>query len=339
MRYPIETAPRNGNVVVLEDEASGTLEVAHWSPTGEWIGEYGEPSAITPSHWHPCYSYFQSPSTDDAPQPPTASDVIALPSAAAVEAQIAPSQPRRGFAIPWIAALVVTVVLVGIFTQQAVLHRYALEEERARSAALESELAKARRDTETTGVALSRNKRGDEVAQQAAERALWQSLQQQYDRAEALATELAQARRAMEQKPAALQERPAAKQSEHLSPENSKPEIKAVETVPPKRRAMSQDVGYGCQHYRTYDSASGTYVGYDGRRRSCRLPEPARGPGIALPRRPTPSPEANPDTTGSTNVAQPEDPVASGTPRQADVEPKPAETPKTPTGLIGWFGR
>jgi hypothetical protein len=339
MRYPIETAPRNGNVVVLEDEASGTLEVAHWSPTGEWIGEYGEPCAITPSHWHPCYSFFQSSSTVDGSQPPTASEVVAPPSAAAVEAQIAPSHPRRRFGISGIAALVVTVVLVGIAAQQAVLHRYALEEERARSATLESELAKARRDTETTGVALSRNKRGDEVAQQAAERALWQSLQQQYDRAEALAAELAQVRRAMEQKPAAVQERPATKQSEHLSPENSKPEIKAVETVPPKRRAMSQDGSYACQHFRSYDPVSGTYTGYDGRRRSCRLPEPGRGPGIALQRRQTPSPEVNPDVTGTTNAAQPEDPVALGTPRQVPIVAKPGETPKTPTGLIGWFGR
>src|SRR3954453_11714601 len=100
MRYPIETAPRNGNVVVLEDDASGTLEVAHWSPTGEWIGEYGEPSEIGPSHWHPCYSFFQFSSRADAPQLPTVSETIALRS---LEAQIARSRARRGFAIPLIA--------------------------------------------------------------------------------------------------------------------------------------------------------------------------------------------------------------------------------------------
>jgi BA14K-like protein len=288
MRYPIETAPRNGSIVVLEDDASGTFEVAHWSPTGEWIGEYGEPSQITPSHWHPCYSFFQSSSRGDEPQPPTAGEVIAPRSAAAVEAQIASSHARRGFSISWIAALVVTVMLVGMFIQQAVLHRHALEEERGDSVALESELAKARRGTQTTGVALSRNKRGDEVAQQAAERALWQSLQQQYDRAEALAAELAQARRGMEQKPAALEDGPAAKQSEGVARENSKPEIKPVETVTPKR-AMSQNVGYRCQHYRTYDPASGSYRGYDGRRRSC-------GPQA-------PSQQVDPNITGSRNVA------------------------------------
>ena len=134
------------------------------------------------------------------------------------------------------------------------------------------------------------SKKGDETAQlkQAAESEtaeLRQSLQQEHDRAEALATELAKARR---QKPAAVEERPGislpawanndafvkpartAKQPD-VAPDNSKPAIK-LETVPlpkPRGRAMSADHGYGCQHYRTYDPASGTYKGYDGQRRSC----------------------------------------------------------------------
>lgn len=255
MRYPIETAPRNGSIVVLEDDASGTLEVAYWSPTGEWVGEYGEPSAITPSHWYPCYSFFQSSSRREAPQSPSASELIALRSAHA----------RQGFVTSWIAPLVVAMVLVGIFIQPALLHPQAPEEERARSAALESSYATVRHGTETTGVALSHNKSDDEVA------------------------ERAQALPAMEQKPAVVDERPAAKQSEGVAPENRKPEVKAVEAVPPKTRAMSQDVGHGCRHYRTYDPASGTYTGYDGRRRFCRPQAPSQ--------------EANPDIIGSRNVA------------------------------------
>src|SRR3984893_15607235 len=75
---------------------------------------------------------------------------------------------------------------------------------------------------------------------------------------------------AVEQKPAAVEEKPAAKQSESVAPENSKPAIKPVETVPlPKRvereRAISSD---DCSRYRSYDPAFGTYMGYDGRRRS-----------------------------------------------------------------------
>ena len=54
MRQTIDTAPRDGNVVILEDDAAGTYDVAHWSPeAGEWISESGEPSKITPTHWRP----------------------------------------------------------------------------------------------------------------------------------------------------------------------------------------------------------------------------------------------------------------------------------------------
>jgi hypothetical protein len=84
--------------------------------------------------------------------------------------------------------------------------------------------------------------------------------------------------KAVEQKPAAVEAKPASKQSESVAPENSKPLIKRVETVPlPKRvedasreRARSPDDRYCSEHYRSYDPASRTYMGYDGQRRSCR---------------------------------------------------------------------
>ena len=152
------------------------------------------------------YSFFPFSLRGDAPQPPTASEVVAPRSAAAVEAQTAPtevrrpSHARRGFAISWIAATLVTAALVGICFHAEVVA-------------------------------------GDEAAQlkQAAESAtaeLRQSLQREHDRAEALVTELAQARRTMEQKPAGVEEKPAAKQSEGVAAENSKPENKPVETAP-----------------------------------------------------------------------------------------------------------
>src|SRR5258708_32448728 len=80
---------------------------------------------------------------------------------------------------------------------------------------------------------------------------------------------------AVEQKPAAAaEEKAAAAPSEGVAPENSKPAQNPVETAvlpkrvrdEPRKRAMSQN---GCQHYRTYDPASGTYRGYDGRTHSC----------------------------------------------------------------------
>jgi hypothetical protein len=178
-------------------------------------------------------------------------------------------------------------------TASTVQHRHALEEERARSAALASEFATARREIETQAALFS--KAGDEAVQvkQAAESAmaeLQQSLQQERDRAEALASELTMARRAVEQKPAAVEERPGvslpawansdafvtpaqtANQPDG-APEYSNPAIKPVETVPlPRERVMSADVGYCSQRYRS-DLASGTYTGYDGRRHSCRTPD------------------------------------------------------------------
>ena len=54
MHHAIETAPRDGKFVILEDDASRTYDVAHWSPeAGEWVGKNGEPSKITPTHWFP----------------------------------------------------------------------------------------------------------------------------------------------------------------------------------------------------------------------------------------------------------------------------------------------
>jgi hypothetical protein len=77
--------------------------------------------------------------------------------------------------------------------------------------------------------------------------------------------------KAVEQKPAA----PAAKQSEGVAPENSKPATETVGTVSlPERveRESREHIGPwpGCTHFRSYDPASRTYTGYDGQRRSCR---------------------------------------------------------------------
>ena len=54
MRHVIETAPRDGTFVVIDDSATGTYGVAKWLPeTGKWVGKNGEPSKITPTHWRP----------------------------------------------------------------------------------------------------------------------------------------------------------------------------------------------------------------------------------------------------------------------------------------------
>ena len=347
----IETAPRNKNVVLIEDRTFGTYDVAHWSPeAGGWVGENGEPIKYTPSHWYPMpgENYLQqadglssglSEASTSASRArrhrffpffliATALVAAALIGVAALVRQALPTpearqssenEPRKevlakepaearraldGLNLKLEAEAATAAQSLGQEREQmAALARdaaaagkelaastvqHALGEERARSAALATELAKAREAVEMQ-VALS-SKRGDETAQlkQAAESEtaeLRQSLQQEHDRAEALATELAKARR---QKPAAVEERPGislpawanndalvkpartAKQPD-VAPDNSKPAIK-IETVPlpkPRVRAMSADRGYGCQHYRTYDPASGTYKSYDGQRHSC----------------------------------------------------------------------
>lgn len=80
-----------------------------------------------------------------------------------------------------------------------------------------------------------------------------------------------------EPKPAVVEEKPAPRQLEAVAPpQDAVPAIgkKPVEAAAvPKRvnreafkRASRSD---GCSHFRTYDAASGSYRGYDGRRHSC----------------------------------------------------------------------
>jgi hypothetical protein len=261
MRHAIDTAPRDGKVIILEDDATDTHEVAHWSPFGEWVGENGEPSKITPTHWYPM---------------PRDEYLLQEDKESSNPSQV--GRARWRFAASSITAALVAAALVGMYfrterteaaktaqllgqerekttalVQEATAARQELTEERARGAALANELAKARPEVETQ-VALLR-KAGDEAVD-------------------------------VKQKPAAVEERPgvslpawansnawvkpaqAVKQPD--TPENSKPAVKPVETVQlPREHAMSPDNGYSCQRYRTYDPASGTYRGYDGRQHSC----------------------------------------------------------------------
>jgi len=226
---------------------------------------------------------------------------------------------RRGFAVSWIAQTLVAAALIGVYFHAEVVAyvaRYAsqqeisklitivppvmaqlklavdsataelrqyLQQEHDRAEALERDLVKAWR---YVGKLLSmRDGEADQFSQavDSATAVLRQALQQEHDRAEALATELAKVRRAVEQKPAAVEERPGvslpawANSYAFVKPaqtavqpdvatENSKSAIKPGEPV---RVADKPRGGYGCQQFRTYDPASGTYMGYDGRRHSC----------------------------------------------------------------------
>src|SRR6266704_1622111 len=262
MRQTIETAPRDGNLVILGYDASGTYDVAHWLPeAGQWIGENGEPSKITPSRWYPMpgENYLQQGD--------------GLPSGLSDASTSARRARRHGF-FPFfsIAATLVAAALIGVYFHGEVVAyvaRYASQQEISKLITIVPPVM-----AQQTPLP-----KDDEAAQlkQAVDSAtaeLRQSLQQEHDRAEALVTELAQATRTVEQKPAGVEEKPAAKQSEGVAAENSKPDNKPVETAPlpkrvehePRGRALSPN----CFYYRTYDPASGTYRSYDGRIRSCR---------------------------------------------------------------------
>ncbi|GLR98238.1 MULTISPECIES: coiled-coil domain-containing protein [Bradyrhizobium] len=53
MRRPIETAPRSGEGIWVED-ATGATEIGHWSPeAGKWVWQDGSPINPAPTHWYP----------------------------------------------------------------------------------------------------------------------------------------------------------------------------------------------------------------------------------------------------------------------------------------------
>ena len=84
---------------------------------------------------------------------------------------------------------------------------------------------------------------------------------------------------AVERKPAAVEERPGvslpawANSYAFVKPAQTavQPDVAtgAIRPGEPARVEHKPRGGYGCQHFRTYDPASGTYMGYDGRRHSC----------------------------------------------------------------------
>src|SRR5689334_7723233 len=91
MRGRIESAPRDGKFVILEEDEGGKFVVGRWSPeTRGWLSEDGEPIKITPRYWHPVQGeiYLQQelaalPSLKSITPPATANDVITPRSIAA----------------------------------------------------------------------------------------------------------------------------------------------------------------------------------------------------------------------------------------------------------------
>jgi hypothetical protein len=194
MRRTIETAPRDGNVIILEDDGRGTYDVAHWSPeAGEWVGKNGEPSKITPSHWYPMpRDKYLSLESDGSSNP----------------SQVRPARARR-YAIFSLAAILVAAALnIGIYAGQQHIFRVRT----MAGQVVEQETPLPSRDSRKTELlALQEQAEADQTRVQVAEQETAQvklavetsapearqSLEKE-QRLEGLANELAEARRTID---------------------------------------------------------------------------------------------------------------------------------------------
>src|SRR5229473_2153741 len=179
------------------------------------------------------------------------------------------SRARRGFAISWIVQTLVTAALIGICLHAEVVAyvaRYASQQEISKLITIVSPVMAQQTPLPKDDEAVQLKQAVDSATAE-----LRQSLQQEHDRAEALATELAKVRRAVEQKPATVEERPGVSLPAQtaVQPDVETENTKSIKPGEPARVEHKPRGGYGCQHFRTYDPASGTYMGYEGRRHSC----------------------------------------------------------------------
>ena len=180
MRHAIETAPRDEKAVILEDDASGTYEVAHWSAeTGEWVGENGEPSKITPSHWY-AMPWYPMPRDKYLSQEHDGSSNLS---------QVGPPAPRarRRFAAPSIIATLVAAALIGLYFEQ---------EPQLPQDARKTDLLTLRQQAEADQAAAQEAAQVKQPVEPSGPQAR-QSLEKE-QRSEVLANELADARRAID---------------------------------------------------------------------------------------------------------------------------------------------
>jgi hypothetical protein len=205
MRRGIETAPMDGKVIILEDDASGTYDIAHWSPeAGGWIGENGEPSKLKPTHWHPMQG----------------DDYLALdPDGSGNPSQVGPASRTRRYAIP---AVLVAAAFIGTYFHAEVaafVMRYAGQPNifgggtTGEQVVVAQETRLPGKDPQKTGpLPLQQQAAADQTGAQAVTQETAQDKQavaapvpetrqslDQEQRAEALAQELAEARRAIDE--------------------------------------------------------------------------------------------------------------------------------------------
>jgi hypothetical protein len=235
MRRAIETAPKDGKVVIIEDDR-GTYEHAHWSTEAQtWVKENGEISKITPTHWLPTrrdeyllqdgdefllqkddqehrsnatsaprgrrpvlfHGKLASPLTAalgeyDAASSTETEPVVAVEAPTELsEAERRPGAGRR-FAIYAITAVVLAASLLGAYFRAEVGSYVARFTGEYKTAHQQQD------DTSRKSTSSDANLDAVEPKQTADGRELRQSLQKERERAEALADELANARRDIE---------------------------------------------------------------------------------------------------------------------------------------------
>jgi len=178
MRHAIETAPKDGKVVILEHDLTGASDVAHWSvQAGEWVAENGEPSKITPTHWRPM------PRDEYLPQDHDESSN---------SSQFEPSSPR---ARRLVTACLITVALIAA----ALIRVFFAQETLLPSDSRKTELLALRQAEVDRATVLARTQVAVQARQamEASAPQRRQSLEKEPPR-EVLVNELSEARRAIE---------------------------------------------------------------------------------------------------------------------------------------------
>ena len=214
----IETAPRDGGFLILEESASGKNDIARWtSEAGGWIRENGEPIKITPSYWYPIKGENYLPHgvamTSSRRRGPAAAQQQFASDVKTSRADVAPPEPvatakidavavkpkrvsraQNRFAGFSIAASLVMAVCVGMYFRSEQDLRQSLLQERDRVAELTRELATAQRGLETEVAQSSKATDEADRLRQAANTARTE-LEQERRRSAALARDLESAQR------------------------------------------------------------------------------------------------------------------------------------------------
>jgi hypothetical protein len=131
------------------------------------------------------------------------------------------------------------------------------------------------------------------------------------------------------------EEKASAKQQETAVPENSEPATGIVGPIPLPRRAVRERIigPAGCTHFRSYDSASGTYRAFDRQRRPCReVISTTTSTKTGAPVVPPPSSKTPPQSMGTTGSVDTNATSANKAdpPSTADVETKKIEADVAP---------